>query len=365
MISTARGAGRHGLRRAGRSRRVARCVGMAVLAVLVAVLDGASAPELDGQSRDLIPVSASFDQLPFPFLTGELAAAFQLDGLPPSFLDTLLDDALQLHALSSLLRPGVKVRQWQPKEKPGRYSIEQLIELVSQIDFPDGLPNEIQGAEYWVEVRKNGGRRSNNVMLFDKDVGHATNQQQMRFPALSTTTFLTDGGAPTLILNRTTDVHGSLFVPAVPSQGYLTVSAAGKHVRFSGRAQHGVLGEACTSGCDENVVAIRINWWAHKSLEPPYCKRLSEPEIAQAGYTVFGKAEMQHFKEEIKRSEPARAIQSKSLMAETLAPRTKTVRFILPPVRAYSLFSPLCVFSVQLCPGHRCSMAPLAYSDLR
>ena len=335
------GAARRGqvLRQPGCSRRVAGCVQLAALAL--AVLDDPVVTAEEGLSDQ------SYG-LPFPFLEGELAAAFQLDALPHRFLDALLDDALQLHAQSGLLRPGVSVRHWQPKTKPRRFSIEQLIEVVSSIDFPDGVPAEIEGAEYWVEVRKNGGRDGNNAFLFDKDVGYATNQQQMRFPALSTMTFLTDGGAPTIILNRTTDITGSHFVPAVPSQGYLTVPTVGKHLRFNSRAQHGLLGEGCSSSCDEDVVVIRINWWAHKAPEPPYCKRLSKTDISETGYTVFDKAEVQQIKSEIGKSKLIPAIQSETLLAESLP--TTTVTLIMPPVCTNGSFACFARLQLFTCP---------------
>lgn len=324
------------LRRPGRACQLVRCVQLAALAI--AVLDRASAEEdewgwgvePEEEEEEHLPPSVRPYELPFPYMTGELAAAFQLDGLPQSFLDILLDDALQLHAQSALLRPGVSERQWQPKTKPRRFSIEQFVEVISRIDFPDGVPNEIDGAEYWVEVRKNGGRE--NGLLFDKDVGYAATQQQMRFPTLSTMTFLTDGGAPTVVFNRTTDLTGSQFVPAVPSQGYLTRPVAGKHLRFNSRAQHGLVGEACHSGCDEDVVVIRINWWSYEPPEPPYCKRLTKKEISQAGYTVFEKEQVQQLKHEISQSKPASAVQSTSLLAQS--PSTMATAFVMPPVRA-------------------------------
>lgn len=322
------------LKRPRPSRRILGFLQLTVLAL--AVLDDALAADRAGQNREQPPQSAQSPKLPFPFLSGELAAAFQLDFLPRKYLDDLLDDALQLHAQAGLLRPGVSVRQWQPKAKPRRFSIEQLIELVARVDFPDGVPGEIEGAEYWVEVRKNGGRDGHNALLFDKDVGYATNQQQMRFPALSTITFLTDGGAPTVVLNRTTDTRGSQFVPAVPSQGYLTVPVAGKHLRFSGRAQHGLVGEACTNSCDEDVVVIRINWWAHESPEPPYCRRLSKTDISSAGYTVFDEAQVKQLKDEAIKSKPALAVQSDSLLADS--PSTTAVTFTLPPVRTSDIY---------------------------
>ena len=337
MVGTLGAGRREQRRRPGCACQLVRCVQLAALAT--AVLHRASAeedewgwavdPEEEEEEEEDLPPSVRPYELPFPYMTGELAAAFQLDGLPRSLLDTLLDDALQLHAQSALLRPGVSERQWQPKTKPRRFSIEQFVEVISRIDFPDGVPNEIDGAEYWVEVRKNGGRE--NGLLFDKDVGYAASQQQMRFPTLSTMTFLTDGGAPTVVFNRTTDLTGSQFVPAVPSQGYLTRPVAGKHLRFNSREQHGLLGEACSSGCDEDVVVLRINWWSYDPPEPPYCKRLTKKEISQAGYTVFEKEKVQQLKNEISQSKPARAVQSVSLLAQS--PSTMAAAFVMPPVR--------------------------------
>jgi hypothetical protein len=68
------------------------------------------------------------------------------------------------------------------------------------------VPKNIVGAEYWVQIRRGD---ADGGFHYDKDESAASNKQRMIFPSMSTITYLTDGGAPTLILNQTTNQFGN------------------------------------------------------------------------------------------------------------------------------------------------------------
>eukprot|EP01052_Picozoa_sp_SAG31_P054548 SAG31_NODE_14586_length_798_cov_0.489270_1_plen_223_part_10 len=164
--------------------------------------------------------------LAFPYLKGDAAKGYNMN-LPRDFLDMVIADA---HNLRHRVEGGSYIDNkgttwWQPKTEPRRFSLEQMIEIVGKIDFPDGMPKSIVGAEYWVQERRGD---EDSGFHYDKDESAASNKQRMVFPALSTITYLTDGGAPTMVLNQTTNQFGNVEVPAVPTEGWLSFPARGK-----------------------------------------------------------------------------------------------------------------------------------------
>jgi hypothetical protein len=181
------------------------------------------------------PLAPQVEPLPFPYLEGELSKAYHMN-LPSEALSALIKDARTLKSgrIAGSFKDDKGTTWWQPKKEPRRFSLEQMIEVIGRLDFPDGMPKEIAGAEYWVQIRRGD---DDGGFHYDKDESAASNKQRMIFPFLSTITYLTDGGAPTLILNQTTNQFGNDEVPAVPSEGFLSFPMAGKHLHFNGHAQ--------------------------------------------------------------------------------------------------------------------------------
>ena len=63
----------------------------------------------------------------------------------------------------------------------------------------------------------------------------------MKFPEVSTVTYLRSDGAPTVVLNQTTP-DGNMEIPETPTEGWLCYPQANKHLLFRGNLQHGVSG---------------------------------------------------------------------------------------------------------------------------
>ena len=150
----------------------------------------------------------------------------------------------ELHPLDAMANAGGTLpfgkRQtfWIGRDQAPRCAAERAIKLLQEFTFPDSLGGPsafgVVGCKYWVQAR---GSDSDVDFHYDKDESAASNKQRMIFPSLSTITYLTDGGAPTVILNQTTNQFGNDEVPAVPSEGYLSFPMAGKHLHFNGHAQ--------------------------------------------------------------------------------------------------------------------------------
>ena len=93
---------------------------------------------------------------------------------------------------------------WYDLESHGpRNYIEAAIVRLRQL-IPEGLlagNKTIRGAEWWVQIRSNDEGIS---FHYDKDEGLASIKGIMKHPAVSTVTYVTDAGAPTLIFDMIT-----------------------------------------------------------------------------------------------------------------------------------------------------------------
>lgn len=205
-----------------------------------------------------------------------------------SLLFAAKDDALPKHIFNKLLEECRNVGSWSGEEEsfmhgkkptfwldlttgaePRNY-IEKAVhtlrkEVVPRI-YAHRKEQKIVGGEWWVQVRDG---KETIGFHYDKDEAMASLQGIMKLPMVSTVTYLTDVGAPTLILNQTT-VDGNLEVPEVPEEGYLSYPKKNRHIMFSGDLQHGVLGTAAppTSVESRGRVTLLINWWDVAPLEP-------------------------------------------------------------------------------------------------
>jgi hypothetical protein len=106
------------------------------------------------------------------------------------------------------------------------------------------------GVEWWVQVRrKDAGTRvlrssaaiQSIGMHWDKDEDLVDEQGINIHPHISTVTYLTTSGAPTLVLNQRCPVEYDA-VPEVfgeVSEGWLSFPLAGKHMSFDGQLLHG------------------------------------------------------------------------------------------------------------------------------
>ncbi|EDQ91553.1 uncharacterized protein MONBRDRAFT_31538 [Monosiga brevicollis MX1] len=128
----------------------------------------------------------------------------------------------------------------------------------------------------WYQVRE---KTDNIGFHYDKDEATASEEMRLVLPAISTVSYLTNIGAPTLIFNQTS-IDGNDDEPRVPVRGALVYPERNKHIFFQGNLMHGVAG---TLGAEHaaNVAAqlqdqsttrvtFLVNWWAYRPA-PPNC----------------------------------------------------------------------------------------------
>ena len=123
---------------------------------------------------------------------------------------------------------------------------------------------DIKGAEWWIQKRSG---YEGIGFHYDKDEAYASNHMTMSYPILSTITYLTDSGAPTLIVNQTS-LDGNVEVPEIPEHGVLSFPKQGRHVIFRGDLNHGVAKTVSLDSVNDERITLLVNWWGEKPMEP-------------------------------------------------------------------------------------------------
>jgi hypothetical protein len=212
------------------------------------------------------------------------------NALPADVFSHVHDEALRVfeHIRSqNTLRYGKRLTFWMDMESKPRTNIEVAIQKLSRYISGGNIAKNYHkrnppiGAEWWVQVIDgNGGEIS---FHYDKDEGLASQHLKMRHPLLSTVTYLTGHGSPTVVFNQTSP-DGNVNDPALPTHGIMSYPVANRHLVFRGDLNHGVVGsldesiqtgsnDECASDTEGNInqvckaprsekrVTLLINWW--------------------------------------------------------------------------------------------------------
>lgn len=203
------------------------------------------------------------------------------DALPPALFEAVSRDAaaVAMDGLDSQDKFGKKTTWWLPlrdrkqRALEPRSAIEAAIHHLFHRDFGAGdaeAHRSIAGAEWWIQEQSS---HDDIGFHYDKDEAFATGKMTMKFPEVSTVTYLRADGAPTLVLNQTTP-DGNLEIPETPTEGWLCYPQRNKHLLFRGNLQHGVSGRlsrARRSGTPGSRRTLLVNWWREAPL-PPNCR---------------------------------------------------------------------------------------------
>ena len=156
-----------------------------------------------------------------------------------------------------------------------RSAAEMAVAILYKFAFPDGIEpaGGIAGGEWWVQMRNSNENIGFHV---DKDEGIASEEQWMKMPVLSTVTYLTDVGGPTLVLNQSSNRGGNRQEPELPVKGIFVYPKKNRHMLFRGNLQHGVVGEFGAEGGER--ITFLVNWWDKRPMAP-YCMNLSDEVV--------------------------------------------------------------------------------------
>lgn len=273
------------------------------------------------------------------------------DALPENLLTLLpaeakVAQAYEKYSRAGSLAHGKASTHWTPLNalKEPTTAIDAAIARMRLIDFPDGdPPGGLAGAEWWFQSR---APSADIGFHYDKDEGTASTEWYMKMPILSTITYLTSFGAPTLIFNQSTNRAGNREVPAVPRSAALVYPRANRHVVFRGNLQHGVVGELGeakgTTGSQGKRITFLVNWW-DKAPIAPYCNAIDE--ATRDEWWVMGTEKKRLLSELASRGAPpsqARREQVRRLVdgglrrgdegrrVDVMTPPTRRINFVLP-----------------------------------
>ena len=179
---------------------------------------------------------------------------------------------------------------WLAAGSEPRCALEELARKVFELHVAgiDGTWDATKsGAEWWVQVRhEDDGQKEAVSFHWDKDEDLVDDFGVNVHPAISTVTYLTTSGAPTLVLDHVPPMmyeDVEQFRGPV-GQGYLSFPKRGKHIAFDGRLLHGAPRELAKPRHVEKGyerVSFLVNIWLNyrpRAIEP-----FPEEEIGNLG----------------------------------------------------------------------------------
>ena len=178
--------------------------------------------------------------------------------LHPLLLESVLSECSMFADLGDIHNPGTNLKHGKKStnffdldEEPRNF-VELAVRQFFDLSFPESYYDEnyqirhygerivykksdILGAEWWLQKRS---AKEGIGFHYDKDEAYASIHMRMKYPIVATITYLTDTGAPTLILNQTS-LDGNIEYPPVPHEGVLSYPKKNRHVTFRGDLNHG------------------------------------------------------------------------------------------------------------------------------
>ena len=227
-------------------------------------------------------------------LTQTLAQAYE-NALPPRLFSVVVDHAqrvAQLEREGDAYTFGKRTTYWLPLRdsrgsrltplSPIEAAIHQLFELGFGRE-PQRTRDDatfIAGAEWWVQQQR---PRESIGYHYDKDEALASAEMTMRFPEVSTVTYLRERGGPTMVLNQTTP-DGNEEIPPLPRRAWISYPRRNKHLLFRGNLQHGVSGELSVWPDDQahSRMTLLVNWW-RDAPKLPNCVRFEAERWRELG----------------------------------------------------------------------------------
>ena len=171
---------------------------------------------------------------------------------------TLAEDAENIMALR---QAGLSF--WIGPGDTPRCLLEQLAVSILRAHLkPMNLGKSLEcscGAEWWVQHR----RSDESIQLhFDADEKLKTDESRHVTPFLATVTYLSDGGAPTLVLPVAADTCGRWRCAddATSAGAFLSYPRSFKHLAFDGRLLHGAP-QSLATDASASRITILVNVW--------------------------------------------------------------------------------------------------------
>lgn len=144
------------------------------------------------------------------------------------------------------------------------------------------------GAEWWAQVRQSGHPEEAIQFHWDTDEAAVEQRGVNVHPHISTVTYLTHCGAPTLVVDRRNSLRpdDAASVRGPIRSGLLSYPQQGKHVAFDGQLLHGTVPRAVAE--DGERVTFLVNVWLNH--RPSGCRRVPKALARRCGAAGAGVA---------------------------------------------------------------------------
>ena len=156
-----------------------------------------------------------------------------------------------------------------------RCHLEQMAHDIFHHHVPEGYDYdpEISGAEWWAQIRPSPERTGRYSMHDDQpdelsmtgvsfhwdkdeDLRLLTGGTTYIHPHISTVTYLTDIGAPTLVMNHRVHCLTGEWISPDTVEGFVSWPRTGKHISFDGRFLHAAPGDLMEPGVWEQQLRL-------------------------------------------------------------------------------------------------------------
>ena len=120
------------------------------------------------------------------------------------------------------------------------------------------------GVEWWAQVKDpSAAEEAAREVCFhwDKDEQAHTLHGMYVFPQLATVTYLSEGGAPTVVLDKRPDSFTGAIVDGSVENAAACAPRVGRHLVFDGRALHAAPRALATSGGGGKRYTFLVNIW--------------------------------------------------------------------------------------------------------
>ena len=120
---------------------------------------------------------------------------------------------------------------WLPADMEPRTALESLAKSIFEHHTKNqSFDPETSGVEWWTQVRKEGGAAGKGIGFhFDKDEQlHAAHPDLYVHPQLSCVTYLSDVGAPTMVVEQRISTCGDVIADSSDPKAFISCPVAGK-----------------------------------------------------------------------------------------------------------------------------------------
>eukprot|EP00985_Skeletonema_marinoi_P012885 scaffold6301_cov157-Skeletonema_marinoi.AAC.2 len=185
------------------------------------------------------------------------------------WIDFTHEDALRYH-------DDFKQQNTNTSEKPliEKDLMEQVILHISKYDLVHVLPHyvskHVKGVSWRILISTTGHNHQKFHYDSDEGTNYAMKDVPLITPVLSTVTYLSDSGEPTLILDTSQLTNDTIYHP---TNAYVSMPKKNKHLAFDSRLFHGSSGPLFVGKEGDVRIAIGTNFHTQRSLETIYSKR--------------------------------------------------------------------------------------------